>query len=424
MNTTEKGDVFEGRAAKIIKDALDAGKLGIYANQCKVFAKKAYYSKDRESDIIFDLAIEVWPPGATNFTLLFLVECKNYSHRVPVNDVEEFHDKIRQVSGVNVKGIFITNNDFQEGAFRYARSKGMMLIQVDFNDTSEIILHRIQRGGIPGSKDLSQKFESWEEVLENFFEVIFDEHSCVTGIEQLSTEVIEDRAAQFREAMDKDSFKDGTRLPIDKLVAYLENNYGVKTDFQSSLGCDAYGNPILGYYDRDKQIIFIDRSVHNTERFLFTLCHEVGHVVLHRELKVNQKVYNRFKDSDYNFMLGKHELKNSKNWIEWQANQFSACLVLPAAALWVRVYAFQKANGIRNAGRIYYDNQPVNRKDFYDLTMFLSAFFCVSYTSIKYRLHETGILTYNEQKTGGHWTKYFSSEDPYIDDPRRRLRID
>src|SRR5690606_745198 len=103
---------------------------------------------------------------------------------------------------------------------------------------------------------------------------------------------------------------------------------------------------------------FDNNSIVNTDRFLFTLCHEVGHAVLHQDLKMNQKAYNQFKDSEYNFILGKHELKNAKNWIEWQANQFSACLTVPKEALWARVYWFHEKNSIRNPGTVYYDDQP------------------------------------------------------------------
>src|SRR5690606_6069637 len=343
LTSVQKGDAFENTAARIIKDALDAGKLGIYSAQCRMFQKKAYYSKDRESDIVFDLAIEVWPPDATNFSLVYLIECKSYGSRVPVNDIEEFHDKIRQVSGVNAKGVFITNNDFQEGAFRYARSKGMMLIQVGFNDAYEIILHRIQRPPQHLQPRTPTTFESWDDVLAKFLESVFDEHSAILGLEYLSSDAIEERAENFLKAVDESSFKNGSRLPVDKLLSHLELVYHVKTNLEGDLGADPNGNPPWGYYDREKQIIFIHRSLYDTERFLFTLCHEVGHVVLHQNLKVNQKAYNKFKDSEYNFLLDRHELKNVKNWIEWQANQFSACVILPKAALWARVYAFQKA---------------------------------------------------------------------------------
>ena len=70
----------------------------------KIFRKKGYFSKDREKDIIFDVSIEVTIPGQDCFSLLFLIECKNYSHSVPVDDVEEFFAKIQQVSGANAKG--------------------------------------------------------------------------------------------------------------------------------------------------------------------------------------------------------------------------------------------------------------------------------------------------------------------------------
>lgn len=145
MNTTEKGDLFEERGYEIIKDAINKGQLGVIETQCKVFRKKGYFSRDRESDIIFDLTIEVWPPNSERFVLLYIIECKNYGSKIPVDDVEEFYAKIIQVSGLNVKGVFIANNKFQKGAFKYAASKGIMLIEDNRDRNYNIILHKANR---------------------------------------------------------------------------------------------------------------------------------------------------------------------------------------------------------------------------------------------------------------------------------------
>ncbi len=97
MNTVEKGDLFENLSYNIINDNLSQGKLGLIPAYCRVFQKKGYYSASRLSDIIFDISIEVWLPGADTYSLLYLIECKNYSTNVPVNKIEDFHSKIQQV---------------------------------------------------------------------------------------------------------------------------------------------------------------------------------------------------------------------------------------------------------------------------------------------------------------------------------------
>ena len=57
--------------------------------------------------------------------LLFLVECKCYSHKVPVDDVEEFHSKLDDIGAH--KGILITTRGFQDGAIKTARGRGIAL---------------------------------------------------------------------------------------------------------------------------------------------------------------------------------------------------------------------------------------------------------------------------------------------------------
>jgi predicted helicase len=57
--------------------------------------------------------------------LLVLVECKHYKHRVPVDDVEEFHSKIDDIGAQ--KGILITTVGFQSGALKAAKGRRIAL---------------------------------------------------------------------------------------------------------------------------------------------------------------------------------------------------------------------------------------------------------------------------------------------------------
>ncbi|KAA0939155.1 restriction endonuclease [Psychrobacter sp. ANT_H59] len=130
MNTVKIGDIFEDKCYDLIEHAVKNDKLGISASHARVFRKKKYYSDKRKKDIIFDLAIEIWPEDAKNYSMLLIIECKNYRTKdVPVDDVEEFESKVDQVSGKNAKAIMISARSFQEGAFNFAKSTGMMLIE-------------------------------------------------------------------------------------------------------------------------------------------------------------------------------------------------------------------------------------------------------------------------------------------------------
>ncbi len=100
MSTVTKGDAFEGPVFVAIKRELEANRLGLSPSSAKVFQKKGYYSAARDGDIVVDISIEVWPPEANNWSLLWVCECKDYTGSLPVNDVEEFRAKLEQIAGL------------------------------------------------------------------------------------------------------------------------------------------------------------------------------------------------------------------------------------------------------------------------------------------------------------------------------------
>jgi hypothetical protein len=120
MNTYRKGEDFENKVFGIIKSIIDNEEnFYLRPKYCKLFKKKEYYSKDRESNIIIDISIEIWMPNANNYSLLIPIECKNYDKAISINEVEEFYAKISQISGVNVKGVFVTTASFQAATLNF-----------------------------------------------------------------------------------------------------------------------------------------------------------------------------------------------------------------------------------------------------------------------------------------------------------------
>lgn len=401
MNSIEKGNVFESKVRSIVEETIIIGQIGIKEELCKVFSKKGYYSKDREKEIIFDLSIEVWPRNAENYSFLVLIECKSYSSSdVPVSDVEEFYAKIDQVSGVNVKGIFITDSNFQSGAFNYARAKGMMLIVVNFDQSYNIVLYKTSQD----SKEemiYDPKLKAIRDLLLNGF----SDRSNVEGLERLSTGAIETKAEDFVRSFNEFIDKSFAALDFNELISFVTNKLEIKIVKMQAM-FDWRGKPILGYCDRQEKIIGIDWSIFNQDRMPFVLCHELGHFVLHNELKVNKEAYESFKDSEHNFVLGKHELQNPKHWIEWQANQFAASVILPRKSLIYKLIDYQESQGIRNKGTMYYDHQPVNIADFHETINYLSQYFKVTKTNVIFRLKALEILKYANDGPV-HWTNYF-----------------
>jgi len=122
---------FEAEVAGYIQKALDGRELGIDNGKARVTPKYPLFSRDRESNIIFDVALQVFSAlDSTTPVFVWLWECKNYpSHRVTVDEVEEFHSKITQVGAH--KGTMVTRMGFQSGAIAFAKSRGIGLMTLN-----------------------------------------------------------------------------------------------------------------------------------------------------------------------------------------------------------------------------------------------------------------------------------------------------
>lgn len=384
MNTVKLGEEFEEKSYHIIEQALNNDELGLIPKYCKIYRKKGYYSFRRKKEIIFDLSIEVTPPKAKNPTLLYLIECKNYSNSIPVDDIVVFGEYMNQINDVSKKGIFICNNKLQSSALETLKSYGMMLIEVNENDYN-IVLHKTDKLKNQNEKDIDLD-EKIRKTIENALLP-----KKIKGLKQLSTQQIQNIANTFLNEFDTSILAGAYKLDLKQLTNYLEKKYQLKVEYVNLLNND--GTKLLGYFDSQSNRILIDYTIVGTERFPFTLAHEIAHFILHKNLKMNQTVYNNFKDSVHNIFTQQYELKNDKNWIEWQANSFASAILMPHTSILARLIEVQRRMGVsRNQGTIYVDHQEQNRKDFHTYIDYLSNHFGTSKQSVEYRLKSLGII--------------------------------
>jgi len=122
-----KGTAYEIDVAAAVEAELVQGNLGLDPTLATVRHKPKYFSRDRKKNIIFDVSIEVCRKGVTTPYWVWVWECKNYGHKVPVDDAEEFHAKLEQVGSDRTKGTMITPIGFDTGTVEYAKSKGIGL---------------------------------------------------------------------------------------------------------------------------------------------------------------------------------------------------------------------------------------------------------------------------------------------------------
>lgn len=397
MNTTEIGDRFESKSLDIIKRVIEEEQLGHMIDYIRIYQKKGYHSTLRKKKIKFDLTIEVWPPGATRYVLLYIVECKDHAKRVPVNKIEDFLSKIKQVAGVNVKGIFISNSPLMEGGYNIAESVGMMVIIGESSEDYKIVLHKRTRltesAKIPIISDtLDNSLLVGTEPIERLidkkllgcFQLVTSSSRVSYGIDKLAKEDIE-RVANEELVKIDDKIISGTHaLSPTKLKKYLLSEYKITIH-------DIVDPSLVGSCNFITNSISVNLSVQNTNRELFIIAHEFGHFMLHQKLSIGQALYNSFDDSEFSFRTGKHDLHNPRQWIEWQANFFAASLALPKVSFLANLWKIQDRLG-KTQGKIYLNDEQRNVKDFMSIIEKLAYFFSVSKTSVIYRLNEMQLV--------------------------------
>jgi hypothetical protein len=129
MNSSEQGSQFERLVFRLLSEKLAGGELGLIPGACRIHRGKGYFSRDRKRYIVCDVSIEMYLPGLIQWSLLWVWECKDLASPVPVNDIEEFWAKLRQIAGVNVKGAMVSTKGFQQGTVEFAKAQGIALAQ-------------------------------------------------------------------------------------------------------------------------------------------------------------------------------------------------------------------------------------------------------------------------------------------------------
>jgi ribosomal protein L10 len=135
---------FEDEVTQYLERQSVLASLGLLPQTAKVQKKPRYFSKLRESEITFDVSIEVWcNQKAPKASLIWIWECKNYPNRnVSVDEVEEFHDKLRQVGAH--KGTIVSRFGFATGAVTLAKSYGIALLTLEKEEVAYLAMSKNQ----------------------------------------------------------------------------------------------------------------------------------------------------------------------------------------------------------------------------------------------------------------------------------------
>jgi Zn-dependent peptidase ImmA (M78 family) len=422
MSSTSRGVDLEKRVFSLLEAEITANRFIARPECCAIFHQKAYYSRDRLSNIVFDVAIELTLPGADVPSMVWLIECKHYDHPVPVDDVEEFFTKVQQVAAAKSKAIVVTSNSFQSGALEFARSKGIGLLRVFPTSEFKWILHR-SPSSLHMSRSLSRDGDVWSGLTEEhyhsrrfdffcnvrdlftyslhdffmaltsdafdttFLNAIAAERNDSDMVAFLSTEEIEDRCRTIRCAI---GYKGGG-VSLETVCAWqrLEAGLTVVTGAAANRGEAERG--ILGRISFNPPSIIVFFDPMDVRRQRFTLAHELGHLLLgHGAYMQSESVDEKDIESGDYTDLGVDDVRR----LEWQANYFASCLLLPRDSFVAS--AFEKARQMdlkdRGYGLIFLDHQRINTRNYYIFTSTLMDAYEVSRTAVSIRLKALGLL--------------------------------
>ena len=425
MNTTAKGDVLEEKIYLLLQSEIDADRFWAKKACCRLFRKQGYYSRDRGSEIIFDISIEIYLPDANVYSSLVLIECKNYSHAVPVDDAEEFFAKVQQVGAANVKAIIASTATFQSGTKTFAKSKGVGLLRY-FDPTSfKWELHRSPSASA-GSVNADTAYTISEGLSKpDFHSQIFDLYmqSPVRDTNSL-WDFVEDLVvgdlinnAHTRQITNPRSRlvssvpfieKDDLETKAEEILMEIGYTHG-ETDLDAVCAMEAssnglkvltnqvspnpnIANPVLGriLFDLHRIEIYI-QPVLNKGRDRFTLAHELAHHLLR-----HNKYMLRESCDETDFGLSRHRVDESIDIIrmEFQANYFASSLLMPRANFIKDFHHVLVRLELSNRGfaPLYVDNQPCNLRNFETTVTHLSGIYGVSRIAASIRLEALGLL--------------------------------
>lgn len=226
-----------------------------------------------------------------------------------------------------------------------------------------------------------------------------------TRVPRYTREYLENTAEQLLDWFDKGIRLIPQRTPLEAIAKRIAVEFGVPFIFDQDLGRSAVtGKKILGFCQLSPPAIWIDRAVVNTRRWGFTLAHEIGHLILHRNLHLAEDIDSPSQviaDQNRHMFFGRRILRTQRDWLEWHANKFAAALLLPKDCLFRAVVEKQRELDINSrVGLIFVDHQSCNIFAAREIVGSLMAVFQTSRTVLNIRLKELGIL-YDCRDFGG-----------------------
>lgn len=386
MNTTKKGNDFEDKVFVIINELLEKDEFTVPGKRSRIYQKRPYYSESRKAEIITDISIETYLPKAEQYSLLHIIECKYLNKNVAIDDIEEFDSKLTQIGKHNSKGIIASNKGFAKTTINFAKSLKIGLLKVKTDNELDWINYRKEYGTIDFENDTTEPFLTKIEnkVCNNIADFLLDikvidfytHKDKFLKVKYLTVEYIKSIADRLL-AYD---IRSDLALDTEKLIQFISEKYPIEIKTERI-------HPLMGKIEFNPLRITIDSTLED-HRFRFTLCHEIGHLVLHKNLfdnKVDKE------DNEYTLSLNNNVADLNTRRIEIQANIFASYLLLPTDNFLIETMKFFILNNI-SKNYIYLDKQVVNQLLANNLISELSTKFNASKETVRLKLIDTDLL--------------------------------
>ncbi|MBR2416721.1 MAG: ImmA/IrrE family metallo-endopeptidase [Bacteroidaceae bacterium] len=390
MNTTKLGADFENKVFDYVSSLLDSeGFMGATKTYSRIFKHKKYKCAATKREIDFDITIETYNPHAKSkeWSSLIILECKNYSHKVDISDLDEFAAKINCISKSGIKGCMVSTIGYSKTEIEQARKDHIALAVFANNDMEwytarnthmqteylmDILLGKSSVGCMPVLYN-DGNFVDLLDFLQKFGAAISEKNKVF--IPYYKDETIKNKANEL--------YKKCIFQTNDIAGEVLANIFPeIKIRF------DNLNDGVLGMFSFEDRVVTLSNEIINDEhRRNFTLAHEIGHICLH-ESYIKDHAKNFF---DYSLDKIKLLQDDLIKRMEQQANKFASFLLIPQERLLVEV---DKLLLITNnlKGRFYLNSQIENVKTVDMVLKKLSEIFNVSKQVVKIRLIKEGLL--------------------------------
>lgn len=411
MNTNEKGKAFEDNVYNYFKQLINKRYFGFDSTRTKIHKQYSAYSKDRENYIIFDIAIECFTPDQPAPFITIFIECKNYEKTVPVDDIEEFSNKLQQVNQHSVKGIVVTKKGFQKSALTISKNRKIALWRIVENQEHDIIFNRTRNRNINNESDLYDAL-----TLENYSDInngtiyIHTPLRLTTYPKDLIYDFLKvseiDPSLHLKNESQKNVVPYLSKSALSKIAnkkfETSNNQLPLNLDevinslsFTLKYSSEVKNEKIIAEVNFNKKDITIFNSDNlSAEQIRFAKAHEIAHIILKHNKFFEVETLKEDNLTDIKFTK---DIKINIDRIEFQANYLASCILMPESTLIAAVYNYTIKNDLKLRGKalLYIDNQPCNFEHYRKFIIPLAEYFKVSQEALKIKLVELKLVKFN-----------------------------